>query len=102
MSTILQGNGIPVSYVLALSFILFGMALIGLITQSGYSMRLFSCFICIALASAINFVCFSDYLNHVEGQVITLICMLLVVIDCTVALALLLVVYGAGLNNKVE
>lgn len=83
---------IPTTHYLALSSLLFGIGLYGILTRN-HAVVILMCVELIINAALINFVAFSTALGSVDGQIFMLIGMSLAAAEAALGLAIVLLLY---------
>ncbi|MEC8460845.1 MAG: NADH-quinone oxidoreductase subunit NuoK [Pseudomonadota bacterium] len=82
----------PLDYML-LSVCLFGFGLIGLVLNQKNTLALLMAIELMLLASSLNFVAFSSFYEHLDGQIMALFIVALAACETAVGLALFILMY---------
>lgn len=91
--------GLP--HYLAVSAILFGIGLIGLLTRRNLLMVLLSIELILNSAN-LSFVAFSAYLGDLSGQVVVFFAMIVAAAEVTVGLAIVVLLYRKKRTTSIE
>lgn len=78
---------------LSLSAVLFGLSLAGLMMNRHSLIKTLICIELLLLSANINFVAFSNYFHHVQGQVMVFFVLTVAAAEAAIGLALMVLVF---------
>ncbi|QHG92319.1 NADH-quinone oxidoreductase subunit NuoK [Coxiella endosymbiont of Amblyomma sculptum] len=93
---------IPLSYVLVMSAILFGLGFLGIVINRKNFIVLLMCIEMILLATDTNFIAFSRYLGTRSGELFVLFVLTVTAAESAIGLAILVVLYRLRGNINVD
>jgi NADH-quinone oxidoreductase subunit K len=85
-------QGIPISYFLILSAILFSLGVIGVVVRRN-AIIIFMSIELMLNAVNLTFIAFSNYLGNVEGQIFVFMVMVVAAAEVAVGLAIIVAIY---------
>lgn len=85
-------QGIPISYFLILSAILFALGVVGVVMRRN-AIVIFMSIELMLNAANLAFLAFSNYLNNVEGQMFVFMVMVVAAAEVAVGLAIIVAIY---------